>query len=53
VLVKGEDWRTKGVVGSDFVKSIGGRVVLAPLVEGKSTSDIIRRIQGGKTTGKK
>jgi D-beta-D-heptose 7-phosphate kinase/D-beta-D-heptose 1-phosphate adenosyltransferase len=47
VLVKGEDWKTKGVVGSDFVKSIGGRVVLAPLVKGKSTSDIIRRIQDG------
>lgn len=44
VLVKGEDWKDKGVVGSDFVKSYGGEVVLAPMVKGKSTSDIIERI---------
>lgn len=45
VLVKGEDWREKGVVGREFVESYGGEVVLAPLVKGKSTSEIIRRIQ--------
>ena len=44
VLVKGEDWREKGVVGREFVESIGGRVVLAPLVDGISTTDIVRRI---------
>jgi D-beta-D-heptose 7-phosphate kinase/D-beta-D-heptose 1-phosphate adenosyltransferase len=44
VLVKGEDWKEKGVVGSEFVKSSGGEVVLAPLVKGKSTTDIIARI---------
>ncbi|HUU42875.1 MAG TPA: hypothetical protein VMX57_03800, partial [Planctomycetota bacterium] len=44
VLVKGEDWKDKGVVGSEFVKSRGGEVVLAPLVRGKSTSDLIKRI---------
>jgi D-beta-D-heptose 7-phosphate kinase/D-beta-D-heptose 1-phosphate adenosyltransferase len=48
VLVKGEDWREKGVVGRDFVESYGGRVVLAGLVEGHSSSDIIDRIRGGK-----
>jgi len=44
VLVKGEDWRDKGVVGREFVESHGGRVVLAPLVDGISTSDIVSRI---------
>ncbi len=48
VLVKGEDWREKGVVGREFVESYGGRVVLARIVEGHSTSDIIDRIRGGK-----
>jgi D-beta-D-heptose 7-phosphate kinase/D-beta-D-heptose 1-phosphate adenosyltransferase len=43
VLVKGEDWRTKGVVGRARVESRGGRVVLAPLVPGRSTTDLIRR----------
>ncbi len=43
-LVKGEDWREAGVVGRDFVESYGGKVVLAPLVEGISTSNIVSRI---------
>jgi D-beta-D-heptose 7-phosphate kinase/D-beta-D-heptose 1-phosphate adenosyltransferase len=48
VLVKGEDWRTKGVVGRKWVESRGGRVVLARLVPGKSTSGLLRRIRGGR-----
>jgi D-beta-D-heptose 7-phosphate kinase/D-beta-D-heptose 1-phosphate adenosyltransferase len=44
-LVKGEDWRDKGVVGREFVEARGGEVVLAPLVEGLSTSSIIERIK--------
>lgn len=44
VLVKGEDWREAGVVGRDFVESYGGKVVLAPLVKGISTSNIVSRI---------
>ncbi|MBE3069960.1 MAG: D-glycero-beta-D-manno-heptose 1-phosphate adenylyltransferase [Planctomycetes bacterium] len=46
VLVKGEDWRHKGVVGRNFVESCGGRVVLAPLVKGLSTTELVRRIRG-------
>ncbi|MSR45514.1 MAG: D-glycero-beta-D-manno-heptose-7-phosphate kinase [Planctomycetes bacterium] len=45
VLVKGEDWRDKGVVGRNWVESHGGRVVLAPIVGGHSTSQIIERIR--------
>lgn len=48
VLVKGEDWRDKGVVGSEFVESYGGKVVLAPLVEGVSTTNILSRILNSK-----
>lgn len=44
VLVKGEDWKEKGVVGREFVESYGGKVVLAPLVQGVSTTDIISKI---------
>ncbi|UCE58336.1 MAG: bifunctional heptose 7-phosphate kinase/heptose 1-phosphate adenyltransferase [Phycisphaerales bacterium] len=47
ILIKGEDWATKGVVGREFVESVGGRVVLLPLVEGHSTSAIVERIQSG------
>ena len=45
VLVKGQDWEKKGVVGADFVKSYGGRVALAPLVEGKSSTQVIEKIK--------
>lgn len=44
VLVKGEDWAVKGVVGREFVESYGGKVVLAPLVENKSSSSTIEKI---------
>ncbi len=44
VLVKGEDWKDKGVVGREFVESNGGEVVLLPLVEGHSTTSVIERI---------
>ncbi|MFH0963257.1 MAG: bifunctional heptose 7-phosphate kinase/heptose 1-phosphate adenyltransferase [Planctomycetota bacterium] len=47
VLVKGEDWRERGVVGREFVESYGGTVVLAPLVEGVSTTQIVSSIRQG------
>jgi D-beta-D-heptose 7-phosphate kinase/D-beta-D-heptose 1-phosphate adenosyltransferase len=43
VLVKGEDWRDKGVVGREWVEAHGGKVVLAPLVPGRSTTGILER----------
>ena len=53
VLVKGEDWRDKGVVGREWVESHGGRVVLAPLVEGRSTTSTLERIRGGTASSEK
>ncbi len=44
ILVKGEDWKDKGVVGREFVESYGGKVILAPLVKNVSTTDIVSRI---------
>jgi D-beta-D-heptose 7-phosphate kinase/D-beta-D-heptose 1-phosphate adenosyltransferase len=44
VLVKGGDYEMHEVVGRDFVESHGGRVELVPIVEGFSTSDIVKRI---------
>ena len=41
VLIKGEDYRGKTVVG----RKDAGRVELAPLVPGMSTSEILRRIR--------
>lgn len=45
VLVKGEDWAEKGVVGREFVESYGGKVVLAPLVEGRSSTLTIEKMK--------
>jgi D-beta-D-heptose 7-phosphate kinase/D-beta-D-heptose 1-phosphate adenosyltransferase len=50
VLVKGADWEYKGVVGRDFVESYSGRVVLAPIVEGKSSSATIEKIKSLKNS---
>jgi len=44
-LVKGQDWAEKDVVGRELVESYGGRVVLAPLVEGKSSTSIIEKMK--------
>jgi D-beta-D-heptose 7-phosphate kinase/D-beta-D-heptose 1-phosphate adenosyltransferase len=48
ILVKGRDWEHKGVVGREFVESQGGKVVLAPLVEGKSSTSTIEKMQENK-----
>ncbi|MHC4566696.1 MAG: D-glycero-beta-D-manno-heptose 1-phosphate adenylyltransferase [Planctomycetota bacterium] len=45
VLVKGEDWAEKGVVGREFVESCGGKVVLARFVEGRSSSATIDKMK--------
>jgi D-beta-D-heptose 7-phosphate kinase/D-beta-D-heptose 1-phosphate adenosyltransferase len=44
VLVKGADYSREKVVGWEIVESYGGRIELAPLVDGRSTSNLIQRI---------
>jgi rfaE bifunctional protein nucleotidyltransferase chain/domain len=45
VLVKGGDYTIEQIVGAREVIANGGRVVINPLVEGYSTSDIIKKIK--------
>ena len=45
VLVKGADWAEAQIIGADFVKSTGGKVVRVPVVPEISTSRIIQRIK--------
>ncbi len=47
VLVKGGDWPVSQIVGSDFVRSLGGKVRSLPYVKGASTSELIRRVVSG------
>ena len=49
ILVKGEDWAEKGVVGREFVESCGGKVLLAPLVKGKSSTITIGKMKSLET----
>ena len=44
VLVKGGDYTVDKVVGRDIVEARGGRVELIPFVDGKSTTNIINKI---------
>ncbi|MBI1336869.1 MAG: D-glycero-beta-D-manno-heptose 1-phosphate adenylyltransferase [Phycisphaera sp.] len=44
-LVKGADYKKSQVVGADIVEKHGGRVVLVDLVQGRSTTNIIGKIQ--------
>jgi len=44
VLVKGGDWKEEAVVGRDAVRSWGGEVVLVPVVEGASTTNIVEKV---------
>ncbi|MGE3142820.1 MAG: bifunctional heptose 7-phosphate kinase/heptose 1-phosphate adenyltransferase, partial [Hyphomonadaceae bacterium] len=46
VLVKGADYKEDEVVGADLVKAWGGRIVLANLTEGQSTSAIVAKTKG-------
>lgn len=44
VLAKGGDYRADQIVGADFVKQNGGEVIVLPLQEGNSSSNIVERI---------
>lgn len=45
VLVKGGDWKTDKIIGSDFVLSYGGAVKSLNYVDGKSTTIIIEKLK--------
>jgi D-beta-D-heptose 7-phosphate kinase / D-beta-D-heptose 1-phosphate adenosyltransferase len=44
VLIKGADYQKEEVVGASFVESYGGRVYLAPVRNGYSTSNTLRKL---------
>ncbi len=45
VLVKGGDWRPENIVGSDIVLAAGGQVISLTFVDGRSTTNIITKIE--------
>ncbi|HEV8303329.1 MAG TPA: adenylyltransferase/cytidyltransferase family protein [Gemmatimonadales bacterium] len=45
VLVKGADYARPAIVGADEVEGWGGRVVRVPLVQGQSTTELLRKLR--------
>jgi rfaE bifunctional protein nucleotidyltransferase chain/domain len=45
VLVKGGDWPGNQIVGREEVEAAGGKVVLIDVVQGHSTTEILRKIR--------
>ncbi len=45
VLIKGGDWSIDKIVGRDIVEARGGKVLSLPLLEGFSTTGLIRHIR--------
>lgn len=44
-LIKGADWKGKGIVGEDFVKSYGGKIEYIKFEKGWSTTRIVELIK--------
>lgn len=44
VLVKGGDWAVDKIIGGDLVESWGGKVMNIPVVEGRSTTNLIQMV---------
>ena len=44
ILVKGGDYSVDEIVGKTEIEAAGGKVTTIPLVEGRSTTDVIQKI---------
>ncbi len=45
ILVKGGDWAIDKIIGGDLVRSWGGQVLNIPVVEGRSTTNLIQMVR--------
>jgi D-beta-D-heptose 7-phosphate kinase/D-beta-D-heptose 1-phosphate adenosyltransferase len=45
VLIKGDDYANKEVVGREVVEKRGGKVILAPFLQGRSTTSTIEKMK--------
>jgi bifunctional ADP-heptose synthase (sugar kinase/adenylyltransferase) len=50
VWVKGGDYRESQLLEADLVRSWGGRIVLLPYLEGRSTTQILQGTADERTT---
>lgn len=47
VMIKGADYVANELPGADFIRQTGGEIVLAPLMDGLSTTNIVNRLRQG------
>jgi D-beta-D-heptose 7-phosphate kinase/D-beta-D-heptose 1-phosphate adenosyltransferase len=52
VLVKGGDYTIETVVGHEDVLAYGGRVEIVPIVEGFSTTNIVKKLTANPSSDK-
>jgi rfaE bifunctional protein nucleotidyltransferase chain/domain len=45
ILIKGSDYSLNEIIGRDLVEKKGGCVITIPLIKGRSTTDLIKKIQ--------
>lgn len=45
ILVKGADYKINEIVGRDLVEGYGGKVCTIPFIDGKSTTNLIKKIK--------
>ncbi|XBQ15728.1 MAG: D-glycero-beta-D-manno-heptose 1-phosphate adenylyltransferase [Oceanicaulis sp.] len=45
VMIKGADYKADDLPGASFMKETGGEVLLAPLLEGRSTTGLINKLR--------
>jgi len=45
VLVKGGDYSLDQMIGREAVEAVGGEVKVIPFIQGRSTTDLLQRIQ--------
>lgn len=48
IIVKGSDWKESEIIGGDYVKGRGGKVVTIPFLDGYSTTALIDKIRAGR-----
>ena len=44
ILVKGADYKISEIIGADIIEELGGKIMTIPLIRGKSTSSIIKKL---------
>ncbi len=44
-MVKGGDYKVETVVGYDYIKSLGGSVRVVDYVPGRSTTNVVKKIE--------